>query len=752
MVRFTENQDEQSIKEKQQKQQQRKELRLLCKQQQTLHQCQPSLAATYIPPSRSEIVTQPDVHVTSLNFLNDIEASFSPSIADWKCLGEYPTMTEYPGCAKNIIAEDSGAFENTSLSSRTSCSQPSTITIERDCKTTRQSSVQSDMVTHPIEPSLQAAKPAATHSTNHLAGAELDFSHESFRMRLPLPPSLDEDAHHQVAKVLAEELVATIPLGGLCSELRDSKESGRPTDRSNDHKLDANIHVAKPDLTQNNVDRPQSHVHNSKAASPEISSRSSYAAVSPPALKSQTTSLKEQPVTLSLATGVSSSLPSSAVEEQLASEEADELLLEDVSSLSNASASQLGKRSRSASTFVTPIPTTREGDTSSVQLQGHTHAVKSPDTLTSMSSSEISITTTIKRRRDTSPPSQHDPWPGRIRARAEKQIRDASSDSEGEPARYSKRQRCQRTAPDTERSLRRLPARIEATVSTKSASCNRGGNWVRGRPTKSRTKKATATGRNSNEPPSHTRKLGSNQEELANDRQILSNDAKTGQNRLPPPYSHENTAQIQAKLHTTFCAQEKPNQKVYISSTSNCTPTAIAIETPRFPCERCGFSAETMLQLSAFVEAQLDSGQAMAIIPFFLAFMRDCSQQSLAQLNSVAEHDSLPNIVAYDQTDGADMTLGPGFNRENGNSEASDEGDISDRGSLADSVESIPHGSIGVCENQDDVLKRGRLSNLEKARLRAWVKEDKSWTWIGAKLHRKPETMSNYWRIMSKGG
>ncbi|KAH9984893.1 hypothetical protein F4779DRAFT_326360 [Xylariaceae sp. FL0662B] len=157
----------------------------------------------------------------------------------------------------------------------------------------------------------------------------------------------------------------------------------------------------------------------------------------------------------------------------------------------------------------------------------------------------------------------------------------------------------------------------------------------------------------------------------------------------------------------------------------------------------------------------------MSIIQLFLGFIRDYTAQRLTQAKPATDSSQFyphevrhltSNDVPIPDTEGHDgscreETDADSFSEDSQLENQTDSADESEENSESDN-ETVSTNSVRST-SEDRTSDGSRITRrkwvpLEDVRLRAWVKEEKSWSWIAKKSHRSEVAVLQHWRLMQK--
>ncbi|KAK2778380.1 hypothetical protein CKAH01_11777 [Colletotrichum kahawae] len=183
-------------------------------------------------------------------------------------------------------------------------------------------------------------------------------------------------------------------------------------------------------------------------------------------------------------------------------------------------------------------------------------------------------------------------------------------------------------------------------------------------------------------------------------------------------------------------------------------PAATTVISSSATCHTCGFSAEHLLQISDTVEALTRSGAELSgnaresdILRLFLGFVRDYATKRLPHKAIITGNSDPYNGTNQEQIREATMGL---LNSETVKDDESSDGNSEDSDSESESVSFDRRDSPDIPEQKSKRPKRLRWTPLEELRLRAWVQEEKEWSWIAGKLRRSEQGAFQHWAIMKK--
>ncbi|KAI3558858.1 hypothetical protein CABS02_00898 [Colletotrichum abscissum] len=186
-------------------------------------------------------------------------------------------------------------------------------------------------------------------------------------------------------------------------------------------------------------------------------------------------------------------------------------------------------------------------------------------------------------------------------------------------------------------------------------------------------------------------------------------------------------------------------------------PVATAVGLFPFACHTCGFSAEHLLRMSDTVQALAESGidlsnsqMVLDVLRLFTGFIRDQATKLSHNATSMSKSGS---CGVRNQEHTVEAVIGPSNAETVQNDESSDNSDDDSDGASGSESESISSNlsvSPHVLGEKAGVSKRIRWTRLDELRLRAWVQEEKEWSWIAGKLERSEQAVSQHWKIMVK--
>ncbi|KAL4405110.1 hypothetical protein CABS03_13292 [Colletotrichum abscissum] len=207
-----------------------------------------------------------------------------------------------------------------------------------------------------------------------------------------------------------------------------------------------------------------------------------------------------------------------------------------------------------------------------------------------------------------------------------------------------------------------------------------------------------------------------------------------------PPSSHSN--------HSSAKSNPQKNGRVCFP------PAATTVNASSATCHTCGFSAEHLLQISDTVEALTRSvaelsgnGRESDILRLFLGFVRDYVTKRLSHKAIITGICDPYNGTNQEQVREATVGLS---NSETVKDDESSDGNSEDSDRESESVSSDRRDSPDIPEQKSKRPKRLRWTPLDELRLRAWVQEEKEWSWIAGKLQRSEQGAFQHWAIMKK--
>ncbi|KAK0369330.1 hypothetical protein CLIM01_13306 [Colletotrichum limetticola] len=183
-------------------------------------------------------------------------------------------------------------------------------------------------------------------------------------------------------------------------------------------------------------------------------------------------------------------------------------------------------------------------------------------------------------------------------------------------------------------------------------------------------------------------------------------------------------------------------------------PAATTVNSSSATCHTCGFSAEYLLQISDTVEALTRSGAELAgnakqsdFLRLFLGFVRDYATKRLPHTATITGNSEPYNGTNQEQIREATVGLP---NSETVKDDESSNGNSEDNDSESESMSFDRSDSPDIPEQKSKRPKRLRWTPLDELRLRAWVQEEKEWSWIAGKLQRSEQGAFQHWTIMKK--
>ncbi|KAK1659895.1 hypothetical protein BDP55DRAFT_329583 [Colletotrichum godetiae] len=183
-------------------------------------------------------------------------------------------------------------------------------------------------------------------------------------------------------------------------------------------------------------------------------------------------------------------------------------------------------------------------------------------------------------------------------------------------------------------------------------------------------------------------------------------------------------------------------------------PAATTVNSSSATCHTCGFSAEHLLQISDTVEALTRSGAELSgnaresdILRLFLGFVRDHATKRLPHKAIITGNSDPFNGTNQEQIREATVGLP---NSETVKDDDSSDGNSEDSDSEDESVGFSRSDSPDIPKQRSKRPKRLRWTPLDELRLRAWVQEEKEWSWIAGQLQRSEQGAFQHWSIMRK--
>ncbi|KAK1703139.1 hypothetical protein BDP67DRAFT_245152 [Colletotrichum lupini] len=183
-------------------------------------------------------------------------------------------------------------------------------------------------------------------------------------------------------------------------------------------------------------------------------------------------------------------------------------------------------------------------------------------------------------------------------------------------------------------------------------------------------------------------------------------------------------------------------------------PAATTVNSSSATCHTCGFSAEYLLQISDTVETLTRSGAELAgnakqsdILRLFLGFVRDYATKRLPHKATITGNSEPYNGTNQEQIREATVGLP---NSETVKDDESSNSNSEDNDSESESMSFDRSDSPDIPEQKSKRPKRLRWTPLDELRLRAWVQEEKEWSWIAGKLQRSEQGAFQHWTIMKK--
>lgn len=159
--------------------------------------------------------------------------------------------------------------------------------------------------------------------------------------------------------------------------------------------------------------------------------------------------------------------------------------------------------------------------------------------------------------------------------------------------------------------------------------------------------------------------------------------------------------------------------------------------------------------MSDTVEALTGSGadlsgseRGLDMLQLFLGFVRDYATKRLPHNATITGNSDPCDVISQEQI--LEATVGLSNSETVKNDESSDDNSGEDCDSESESVSSDRSDSPDVPEQKGKRPQRRRWTPLDELRLRAWVREEKEWSWIAGKLQRSEQAVVQHWAIMGK--
>lgn len=236
---------------------------------------------------------------------------------------------------------------------------------------------------------------------------------------------------------------------------------------------------------------------------------------------------------------------------------------------------------------------------------------------------------------------------------------------------------------------------------------------------------------------------------------------------LASEYPQDNGRSTQSDFITSHQPGPEPTRtRKRLTRANTCIPESNETpetKRPRLKYDNCGFSAEYIIQLSDYVETLLQDGDNMSMMKLFLNIIRDYAAQRYTDetpatvCGRTSNSNFMPSPNNTEQDESHEDTSNTDSSSEDRDESISYQSEPSNNGEhnrICDDESAVGNYSE---DNEDCVpynngvskCKRGRWSRLDEARLRAWMKEKQTWSWMAEKLGRTPVTVSNHWKVMS---
>ncbi|KAF9878763.1 hypothetical protein CkaCkLH20_03663 [Colletotrichum karsti] len=143
-----------------------------------------------------------------------------------------------------------------------------------------------------------------------------------------------------------------------------------------------------------------------------------------------------------------------------------------------------------------------------------------------------------------------------------------------------------------------------------------------------------------------------------------------------------------------------------------------------------------------------DSERGLDMLQLFLGFISDYATKRLPHNATSARNINRSDVMNGEQVLEATVELPNSKTFKNSDSSEDNSGEDSD--SEKESASSDRSDSPGVLEEMGKRPQRRRWTSLDELRLRAWVQEEKKWSWIAGKLQRSEQAIIQHWKIMGK--
>lgn len=173
-------------------------------------------------------------------------------------------------------------------------------------------------------------------------------------------------------------------------------------------------------------------------------------------------------------------------------------------------------------------------------------------------------------------------------------------------------------------------------------------------------------------------------------------------------------------------------------------------------CHTCGLSAKHLLRISNTVQTLAESSAelsgsrpGMDLFELLLGFIRDYATKRFPH-NTTSTRNSDPCDIINQEPilkTNAEMSKSETVK----NDESSDDSSGDDSDSDGSSVSSDHSDSPGAAEENGGWRQRRRWTPLDESRLRAWVWEEKEWSWMAGKLRRSERLLFNIGRSWGSG-
>ncbi|KAK7434450.1 hypothetical protein CaCOL14_012790 [Colletotrichum acutatum] len=220
--------------------------------------------------------------------------------------------------------------------------------------------------------------------------------------------------------------------------------------------------------------------------------------------------------------------------------------------------------------------------------------------------------------------------------------------------------------------------------------------------------------------------------------------------RQRPPIMTETTSSLLGR---------RSFEKTGLKSSNRVPSPPVATSVGLYPvaCHTCGFSAEPLLRMSDTVQALAgsmtdlsNSQKGLDILHLFVGFIRDHATKLSHNATSRSKSSSC-GVRNHDHT--VEAVIGPSNAETVKNDESSDNSDNDSEGASGSESESSSSDlsvSPDIPGKRAGMTKRLRWTHLDELRLRAWIQEEKEWSWIAGKLDRSEQAVLQHWKIMVK--